>query len=290
MQLIDTHSHLYDEAFDADRDAALQRARDAGVGMLLLPAIDSESHSALFDLARRYPACTRSMMGLHPTSINDNPRWRAELALVAHYLDNPPEGVGPFCAVGEIGLDLYWSQAFKEEQVEAFRQQCRWAAARNLPVAIHTRAAWDLMCGVIEEECAEARRRGEALRGVFHAYSEDAATYRRLRATGDWLFGIGGVVTYKKSVVAKAVCEMSLAELVLETDCPYLPPVPHRGERNESAYVVHTCAKIAELLGVSVEEVADATTRNAKRMFFKSNEHLGNFENPSQPSQPSQKR
>lgn len=268
MRLIDTHSHLYDEAFDTDRDEAMQRALDAGVTELLLPAIDSESHAAQFDLCRRYAAHCRPMMGLHPTSINDNPRWREELALVEHYLDTPPEGIDRFVAVGEIGLDFYWSQDFKAEQIEAFRTQCRWAAERDLPVAIHTRAAWDTMCSVIEEECAEAKLRGKRLRGIFHAYSEDAATYRRLRTTGDWLFGIGGVVTYKKSLVAEAVREMALEELVLETDCPYLTPVPHRGKRNESAYVVHTCAKVAELLGCTTEEVAEATVRNAESMFF----------------------
>ncbi len=268
MRLIDTHSHLYDEAFDTDRDEAMQRALDAGVTELLLPAIDSESHAAQFDLCRRYAAHCRPMMGLHPTSINDNPRWREELALVEHYLDTPPEGIDRFVAVGEIGLDFYWSQDFKAEQIEAFRTQCRWAAERDLPVAIHTRAAWDTMCSVIEEECAEAKLRGKRLRGIFHAYSEDAATYRRLRTTGDWLFGIGGVVTYKKSLVAEAVREMALEVLVLETDCPYLTPVPHRGKRNESAYVVHTCAKVAELLGCTTAKVAEATTKNAESMFF----------------------
>lgn len=269
MRLIDTHSHLYDEAFDADRDEAMQRALDAGVEWLLLPAIDSESHAAQFALCRRHAAHCRSMMGLHPTSINDNPRWREELALVEHYLDTPPAGIDRFVAVGEIGLDFYWSEDFKEEQIEAFRTQCRWAAERDLPVAIHTRAAWETMCCVIEEESADAARRGLRLRGIFHAYSEDAATYRRLRQTGEWLFGIGGVVTYKKSVVAEAVREMALEEIVLETDCPYLTPVPHRGKRNESAYVVHTCAKVAELMGRTPEEVAEQTTKNAESMLFK---------------------
>lgn len=267
MRLIDTHSHLYDEAFDEDREAALARAAACGVERLLLPAIDSGSHDRLFDLVRRHPGRCRPMMGLHPTSVNDRPDWRGELALVERLLDAPPAGIGRFCAVGEIGLDFYWSADFRAEQLEAFRAQCRMAARRGLPVAIHTRAAWPEMCAVIEEETAAARSRGEALRGVFHAYSEDAATYRRLRAAGDWLFGIGGVVTYRRSKVAEAVPEMALADLVLETDCPYLPPVPHRGERNESAYVAHTCARVAELLGRSPGEVAEQTARNAARMF-----------------------
>lgn len=267
MRLTDTHSHLYDEAFDTDREAALARAAAAGVERLLLPAIDSESHERLFDLCRRHAGRCVPMMGLHPTSVNDNPRWREELAAVERLLLHPPAGIGRFCAVGEIGLDFYWSAGFRDEQLEAFRTQCRLAARLGLPVAIHTRAAWPEMCAVIEEETAAARSRGETLRGVFHAYSEDAATYRRLRATGDWCFGIGGPVTYKRSTVAGAVQEMALADLLLETDCPYLPPVPHRGERNESAYVSLVCAKVAELKGLDPGEVAEQCSRNAERMF-----------------------
>lgn len=267
MRLIDTHSHLYDEAFDEDREAALERAAACGVERLLLPAIDGGSHGRLFDLCRRHPDRCRPMMGLHPTSVNGNPRWREELATVERLLERPPEGVAPFCAVGEIGLDFYWSADYRAEQLEAFRAQCRLAARRGLPVAIHTRAAWPEMCAAIEQETAAARARGEELRGVFHAYSEDAATYRRLRAAGDWLFGIGGVVTYKRSAVAEAVREMDPADIVLETDCPYLPPVPHRGRRNESAYLLHTCEKVAELLGIPPAEAAERSSRNAERMF-----------------------
>ncbi len=268
MQLIDTHSHLYDEVFESDLQDALARASDAGIKRLLLPAIDSESHEALFALCRMSPSACRPMMGLHPTSINDNPHWREELALVEHYLDNPPAGIR-FVAVGEIGLDFYWSQDFVAEQTEAFVAQLRMAAKRDLPVAIHTRAAWEQMEQIIETEYQAAKVRGERLRGVFHAYSEDATTYHRLRekTEGNFCFGIGGVVTYKKSVVAEAVKAMALEDLVLETDCPYLTPVPHRGQRNESAYVVHTAAKVAELQGISLEEVARQTTQNAEELF-----------------------
>lgn len=267
MNLIDTHSHLYEPEFDADREEALARAFDAGVGLLLLPAIDAASDERLFALCRRHPDRCLPMMGLHPTSVNDNPRWREELARVARCLDNPPEGVPPFCAVGEIGLDYYWDDRFAAEQIEAFTAQCRLAAARNLPVAIHTRAAWDDMRRIVGQEAEAARARGERLRGVFHAFSEDADTYRALRGAGDFLFGIGGVVTFKKSQVAETVREMALDEIVLETDCPYLTPVPHRGERNESAYVRLVCEKIAQIKGLDPEEVAAATTANAARMF-----------------------
>ena len=266
MRLTDTHSHLYAEEFDADRAEALARAREAGVETLLLPAIDSLTHERLFAMAASEPDMCRPMMGLHPTSVNDNPRWREELDTVARYLDAPPQGLR-FCAVGEIGLDYYWSRDFVAEQLEAFIAQCRMAVHLDLPVAIHTRAAWDDMCEILEAECARAEAAGGRLHGVLHAFSEDAATYRRLRRCGDWLFGIGGVVTFKKSVISASVADIALDDMVLETDCPYLTPVPHRGERNESAYVRYICEAVARIKGLDPEEVAEATTRNARRMF-----------------------
>lgn len=266
MILIDTHSHIYSEEFDADRPEALVRAREAGVRHLLLPAIDSESHQRMLSLAMSHPDFCTPMMGLHPTSVNDNPRWREELELVGRYLAEPPEGIR-FCAVGEIGLDYYWSSDYVEEQREAFVEQCRMAVEMDLPVAIHTRAAWEDMCSLLEQESRRAKERGGRLRGVLHAFSEDVATYERLRTCGDFLFGIGGVVTYKKSVVAQSVAYISLEDIVLETDCPYLTPVPHRGKRNESAYVAYVGEHIASLKGVSPQEVARQTSRNACRMF-----------------------
>lgn len=267
MKLIDTHSHLYAEEFDHDREQALARAIEAGVETLLLPAIDSQSHERLFDLVRLCPERCVAMMGLHPTSVNDNPRWREELRRVEELLAEPPAGV-KFCAVGEIGLDYYWSQAFVAQQREAFVEQCRLAARLDMPVAIHTRAAWDDMCETLESECERARSAGQRLRGVLHAFSEGVECYRRLRACGDFLFGIGGVVTFKKAALADVVAQMSLEDIILETDCPYLTPAPHRGERNESAYVAHVCQKVAQLKGVAAEEVAYVTSRNARRMFL----------------------
>lgn len=261
IELIDTHSHLYEPEFDADRDAALERAAEAHVGRLLLPAIDSGSHGRLFDLCRRSPQRCVPMMGLHPTSVNDNPHWREELRTVETLLRQPPEGIARFCAVGEIGLDFYWSADFRDEQIEAFRAQCRMAVDCGLPVAVHTRSAYPEMISIVEE------LRDSGLRGVFHAFAEDVETYRRLRSCGDFLFGIGGVVTFRKSRLAETVREMELRDLVLETDCPYLTPAPHRGERNESAYVRFVCDKVAEIKGLSSEEVAAATTANARRMF-----------------------
>lgn len=267
MQLIDTHSHIYAEEFDGDRAEALARARAEGVGKLLLPAIDAESDERLFDLVRREPDYCFAMMGLHPTSVNENLRWREELQRVEAYFAAPPSQV-EFCAVGEIGLDYYWSEDFKAEQREAFVEQCRLAVRLDLPVVIHTRSAWDDMCEILEAECQRATESGGRLRGVLHAFSEDAATYQRSRACGDFLFGIGGVVTFKKSSVAAAVSEMAIDDIVLETDCPYLTPVPHRGKRNESAYVRYVCEKVAEIKGLSADDVARITTANAERMFF----------------------
>lgn len=267
MILIDTHSHIYAEEFDSDRQEALIRARERGVKRLLLPAIDSESHDRMLSLAKTESNWCRPMMGLHPTSVNENPRWREELNEVEKLLASPPEGIR-FCAVGEIGLDYYWSQDYIAEQREVFIHQCRLAAHLDMPVAIHTRAAWDDMCEILEAECKRATERGKHLRGVLHAFSEDADTYRRLLNCGDWLFGIGGVVTFKKSALAVAVAEMDINHIILETDCPYLTPVPHRGQRNESAYVSHICEKIAEIKGMDPEEVARITTANAARMFL----------------------
>ena len=261
MFLIDTHSHLYEPEFDADREQALARAVECGVRRLLLPAIDAQSHERMFDLCRRHPDRCIPMLGLHPTSINDNPNWHEELDGVERLLKNPPEGIRRFCAVGEIGIDFYWSAEFREQQIEALRRQFRLALDCGLPVAVHTRSAWPEMIALVEEF------RGSGLRGVFHAFGENAATYERLKSCGDFLFGIGGVVTFKKSRLADTVREMDLADLVLETDCPYLTPTPHRGERNESAYIVHICEKIAGIKGLAPQAVAAATTANAERMF-----------------------
>ena len=266
LRLIDTHSHIYEPEFDDDRNEVIERAIAAGVDRMLLPAIDTQSHSRMIELAKAHPANCFAMMGLHPTSVNENPTWRDELAEVEEYLRQPPEGVR-FYAVGEIGLDYYWSQEYIEDQREAFVRQLRLAAELDLPVAIHTRSAWEDMCEIIEREAAAARERGQRLYGVFHAFSEDAATYRRLKACGDFLFGIGGVVTFKKSALAETVREMAPEDLLLETDCPYLTPVPHRGKRNESSYIPYICARVAELTNCSVEDLAAITTRNAERIF-----------------------
>lgn len=259
--LIDTHSHLYDEAFDEDRNEAVARARSVGVERIILPAIDRTSNDRLFEMCRQYPDFVVPLMGLHPTSINDNPTWREELDEVERYLAAPPAGIERFFGVGEIGLDLYWSRDFAAEQEEALRRQLELALRYDMPVVIHTREAWEEMVRII----SDYRSRG--LRGVFHAFAGDVNTYRKLRTMGDFLFGIGGVVTYKKSGVADVVREISLDEILLETDSPYLTPVPYRGKRNESSYVAIVCDAVANIKGLTREEVGEQTTRNAKRIF-----------------------
>lgn len=262
MNLVDTHSHLYDEAFDTDREAVFARAVAAGVERMLLPAIDSESHARLFDLCRRHPDRCFPMIGLHPTSINENPRWREELALVERYLAAPPGGIARWYAVGEIGLDLYWSRDAQAEQAEAFRRQIDLSLAYGLPIAVHVRDAWPETLEVMREY------RGRGVRGVFHAFSGGLEVYHELRTLGEFRFGIGGAVTFKKSPQADVVRAMELGDMVLETDCPYLTPVPHRGERNEPAHVRLVCEKIAELKSLAPEEVAAATSATAAAMFY----------------------
>ena len=259
--LIDTHSHLFEEEFDADRREAVERAQSVGVERIVLPAIERSSNERLFAMCREYPHLAVPLMGLHPTSINDNPEWRDELHEVEQWLTAPPEGVERFYGVGEIGLDLYWSRDFLSEQEEALRAQLDMALRFDLPVAIHTREAWSEMISVV----SDYRTRG--LRGVFHAFAGDLATYRTLREMGDFKFGVGGVVTYKKSGVADVVREIPLEDILLETDSPYLTPVPHRGKRNESSYVELVCAEVARIKGVEFDEVAEKTTQNAKQLF-----------------------
>ena len=259
--LIDTHSHIYDEAFDDDRNEVVERARAEGVERIVLPAIDGESNERLFDMCRACGDYVVPLMGLHPTSVNDNPRWREELVEVETLLANPPQGIDRFYGVGEIGLDLYWSRDWQAEQTEAFRAQLDMALKHNLPIVVHTRDAWEEMASIIEEY------RDRGLRGIFHAFSADVAMYERLREYGGFVFGVGGVVTFKKSALAEIVKAMQLEDLVVETDAPYLTPAPHRGTRNESSYVRFVAQKIAELKGVDYEVVAETTTANAKRIF-----------------------
>lgn len=256
--LIDTHAHLYAEEFDDDRNEVIDRALAAGVERIILPDVDSTSRAAMMAMASQYTCCT-PMVGVHPTSINENPAWREELTEVERLL---AEDSSRFCGVGEIGLDLYWSRDFEAQQREAFRFQVDLALSYSLPVAIHCRDAWEAL---IEELTPYASR---GVRGVIHAFTGEIEHYNALSELGDFLFGIGGVVTFKKSALAAVVAQIPLSKIVFETDAPYLTPTPFRGKRNESAYVPYIAQVVADLHAESVEKVAEITSENATRMFF----------------------
>lgn len=254
MEYIDTHSHLYDEAFSSEEDLAVERAVNAGVTKMIVPDIDSSTRQVMFDLAERHPGTLFPTLGLHPTSVAAN--WRDEMDAVEKAL---PEH--KIWAIGEIGIDCYWSKEFLEQQKEAFRIQLEMAEKLDLPVIIHSRESTELIINVLKDY------KTHNLRGVFHAYSGSAETYRELQKLGDWYIGIGGVLTYKKASIAETVKEIPMERILLETDSPYLTPVPHRGKRNESSYIPHIAEKLAIQKGISIEEVARTTTANAIRLF-----------------------
>lgn len=256
MKLCDTHSHIFDEAFDDDREAVVARFVEGGGERIILPTIDSATHERLLQTLEQFPSVCRGAIGVHPTSLSaDN--VAEELVAVRRYLDCGVE----WSAIGEIGLDYYWSTDFVAEQKEALHAQIELALERNLPVIIHTRNAWDDMTEIIEGYA------GRGLRGVMHAFCGTLEQYHRIRRAGDFVFGIGGVVTYKNGGVAEVVAQMSLSDIVLETDAPYLTPVPFRGKRNEPSYVIHTARRIADLLGCPIEQVCNTTYDNAARVF-----------------------
>ena len=253
MQFVDTHSHLYDEAFTSEEDLAVERALESSVTRMILPDIDSASREQMFALADRHQGILFPCLGLHPTSIDA--RWKEELERLEEFKDRN------IVAIGEIGIDCYWSKEFIEQQKEAFRIQLQMAHERNLPVIIHSRDSTEIIMDILKG-C-----RNLNLRGVFHAYSGSRETFREIQKLGDWYIGIGGVLTFKKASIAENVKDIPLERILLETDSPYLTPVPFRGKRNESAYIPHIATKLAEIKGVSIEEVASTTTQNAETLF-----------------------
>ena len=256
MRLIDTHLHLYDEAFDADREEVVERMRQAGVVKCIMPAIDKDSFGRQSSVSSAYRDFLWQAIGLHPTSVNEN--WEDELQFVRDELEKRRDN---YVAIGEIGLDGYWSKDFMEEQKTVFKEQLLLAKEYSLPVIIHLREATEELFEVLDSPGAAP------LRGVFHAFSGSAESYRRLKKYGDIKFGIGGVVTYKNAGVAVSLKSMPLEDLLLETDAPWLSPVPFRGKRNESSHLVEIAAKIAQIKEVAIEEVAETTSVNAERMF-----------------------
>jgi len=251
--LTDSHTHLYLDAFDSDRDQMIQRALDSGVNRILLPNIDSSSIEPLFSLAERYPDHCFPMMGLHPTSVKEN--YLEELGLVEAAMKGKN-----IIAIGETGIDLYWDRTFLKEQEEVFATQIRWAIEHDLPLVIHARDSFQEIFRILDTEG------GNGLRGVFHSFTggikelEQALSYK-------FMIGINGIVTFKNSKLGEVVRSIPTSRLLLETDAPFLAPVPYRGRRNESAYLLETAKKIAEIYKLSLEELARITTSNAEQLF-----------------------
>ena len=253
MRLIDTHTHLYAEAFDGDRDEMIRRAQEAGVEKFYLPNIDSTSIEGMLRLENDYPNHCFAMMGLHPCSVKEN--YKEELAIAKKWLDSRP-----FCAIGEIGIDLYWDKNFEKQQREAFLIQVEWAIDKELPIVIHSRESIDIIIDLLKE-VDDAR-----LHGVFHCFTGNLDQAEAIIEMG-FLLGLGGVLTFKNSGLDKTVKQIDLKHVILETDSPYLTPTPHRGKRNESAYVRLVAEKLAEIKARSLEEIAEITSENAERFF-----------------------
>ena len=254
--MIDTHTHLYDEAFKDDFEDALDRAASAGVEHMIFPGIDSSVHWRMMECASAAPDMISTATGLHPTSEGDN--WNQQLDFGDKRLAE-----GGWTAIGEIGIDRHWSDTYIREQTEVFRQQMIWASEASLPVIIHVRDALDTVFEVLDSLAGA----GISMRGVFHAFSGSIETFRRIKTYGDFKTGIGGVVTYRNAGIARTVQDIPMSDILLETDSPWLTPVPYRGRRNEPAYLGYIAGQIAGLKGISSAEVESATTANAKELF-----------------------
>ena len=260
MILTDTHTHLYYETDPARQQELIQRCLEKGIERLFLPNVNVASIPLVRDLTARFPQNCFPMLGLHPCDIKGEKteevvEFREELALIKEAI---PEQ--PIYAIGEIGIDLYWDKTTLEIQREAFRAQIHWAKELSLPIVIHCRDAFDEVFAILEEE------QGPDLRGIFHCFTGTLEQARKIIDLGFFL-GIGGVVTYKNAGLDKVVAQLSLDHLVLETDSPYLPPVPFRGKPNESSYLYYVAEKVGDLLQTSIETVAEKTTQNSKLVF-----------------------
>ena len=253
--MIDTHSHMYSEQFNGDRPEALLRAKAEGVEFILLPNIDEESINALHSLSDAEKNCL-PMMGLHPCSVNED--LNKKLLLVENELF---QGTRKYIAVGEIGIDLYWDRSYMEAQKEAFRIQINWAKKLGLPIVIHARDSMAEILEILDEE------HSEALRGVFHCFSGNDKDARRILSYKSFMFGIGGVVTFKNSKLPQVLSGIPLNKILLETDAPYLAPVPFRGKRNESAYLSYVADKLSDIYECSIDIIKEKTTANAEKLF-----------------------
>jgi TatD DNase family protein len=251
---IDTHTHLYSSQFDEDRIDVIERAINLGVEKLLLPNIDRDSVDKMFALQQRFPENCYPMIGLHPCSVGEN--WKDELLFLKGHLDSTK-----CIAVGEIGIDLYWDKTYQKEQEYAFIEQVNWAKSLNLPIVIHARDSFPQIFSLLDEV------NDDQLRGVFHCFTGTEEDVLKIRSYGGFMFGIGGVLTFKKSGLDVVVKQIPLNEIILETDSPYLAPNPHRGKRNESAYIPLIADKLSDVFEASEKEIARITTENAVRLF-----------------------
>lgn len=253
MRFIDTHAHIYDDTFLPEIDDILKNAKSIGVDKILMPGIDSSCIESMLALEAKYPQHCLAMMGLHPCYVKEN--YKQELAIVEGWLKKRK-----FVAIGEIGLDFYWDKTFTQQQHEAFEIQMQWAIDYNLPIVIHTRNAM----GETIEAVKPFSKKG--LRGAFHCFSGSHESAKQIIDMGFYL-GLGGVLTYKNAGVAEAIKDIPMEHLFLETDAPYLSPVPHRGKRNEPAFMIEVAKKIAEIKQLPLHEIAEITTRNAETLF-----------------------
>jgi len=253
MQLIDTHTHLYSETFDEDRDAMIQRALACGVTDFFIPAIDSTYTERMFALEKKYPNHMHLMTGVHPTHVKEN--YKEELNHVASLLKKRS-----FCALGEIGIDLYWDKTFLKEQQEAFDLQIQWAKEHKLPFVIHCRDAFNEVFEVLDGHDSKD------LRGIFHCFT-GTLDQAKQALSYNLKLGIGGVVTFKNGKIDQFLNQIPLSEIVLETDAPYLAPVPFRGKRNESSYIQEVASKVAEVYNLPFAEIAAVTSKNALAIF-----------------------
>lgn len=255
MNFIDTHSHLFLEEFNEDLDAVIARAGQVGVSKVFMPNIDVSTIRPLMDTVAKYPNFCYPMMGLHPTSVKED--YRQELDIIWRELENATH----FVAVGEVGLDFYWDISYKREQIDAFNQQIQWALKLGLPLVVHSRNAHKELCLLLESY------KGTPLSGIFHSFGGSLDEAKELLTFENFFLGINGVLTFKKSTLREVLKEIPLERVVLETDSPYLTPVPNRGKRNESSYLFYTLKALADVYEISVERAADITTRNAQKVF-----------------------
>ena len=250
---VDTHSHIYSEEFSTDRNDVIDRAMSAGINKIILPNIDSSTIKSMLDLADSNPLLFIPLIGLHPTSVKED--FRKELQIIEYWFEKRK-----FSGIGEIGIDLYWDKTFINEQIETFRIQIGWAKKWRIPIVIHVRDSFEEVFEVLEKE------KDDSLKGVFHSFTGSADQASMVIDLG-FKIGIGGIVTFKNSGLDQIVQQIGLQHILLETDSPFLAPVPHRGRRNESAYITDVAAKIALLHQTTIDEVGRITTQNAQQLF-----------------------